>query len=66
MFNVAVLQFPGTNCDYDTEYAFKKLGANVSILWHQEKELPENTDLVVVAGGFSCSNGQRKRPCWGR
>ena len=53
MFNVVVLQFPGTNCDYDTEYAFKKLGANVSILWHQEKELPTNTDLVVVAGGFS-------------
>ncbi len=53
MFNVAVLQFPGTNCDYDTEYAFKKLGANVTILWHQEKELPSNTDLVVVAGGFS-------------
>lgn len=53
MFNVAVLQFPGTNCDYDTQYAFEKLGANVTILWHQEKELPAGTDLVVIAGGFS-------------
>lgn len=53
MFNVAVLQFPGTNCEYDTKYAFEKLGANVTICWHKDKELPANTDLVVVAGGFS-------------
>lgn len=53
MLNVAVLQFPGTNCEYDTQYAFEKLGAKVTICWHQEKELPKDTDLVVVAGGFS-------------
>ena len=51
--NVTVLQFPGTNCEYDTKYAFEKLGANVTILWHKEKELPENTDLLVIPGGFS-------------
>lgn len=51
--NVAVLQFPGTNCEYDTKYAFEKLGANVTIIWHKETKIPENTDLVVVPGGFS-------------
>lgn len=51
--NVAVLQFPGTNCEYDTKYAFEKLGANVTIIWHKETTIPENTDLVVIPGGFS-------------
>lgn len=53
MKHVAVLQFPGTNCDLDTQYAFEKLGCNTSIVWHKETTLPENTDLVVVPGGFS-------------
>lgn len=51
--NVAVLQFPGTNCEYDTQYAFEKLGASVNIIWHQETNIPSNTDLVVIPGGFS-------------
>lgn len=53
MKNVAVLQFPGTNCDYDTRYAFEKLGCTVTIIWHKATQLPEKTDLVVVPGGFS-------------
>ena len=53
MMNVAVLQFPGTNCEYDTRYAFEKLGANVEIIWHKDTKLPENIDLVVIPGGFS-------------
>jgi len=50
---VTVLQFPGTNCEYDTKYAFEKLGAEVEILWHEETTLPADTDLVVAPGGFS-------------
>ena len=50
---VVVLQFPGTNCEYDTKYAFEKLGAEVNVIWHKETVIPENTDLVVVPGGFS-------------
>ncbi len=53
MKHVAILQFPGTNCDLDTKYAFEKLGCTTTVVWHKEKELPENTDLVVVPGGFS-------------
>lgn len=51
--NVSVLQFPGTNCEYDTQYAFEKLGCNVNIIWHKETTLPSNTDLLVIPGGFS-------------
>jgi len=50
---VSVLQFPGTNCEYDTQYAFEKLGADVSIAWHKQESIPDDTDLLVVAGGFS-------------
>lgn len=50
---VAVLRFPGTNCEFDTEYAFKKLGHDVAIVWHNDTVLPEGIDLVVVPGGFS-------------
>ena len=53
MKHIAILQFPGTNCDLDTKYAFEKLGCSTIIIWHKETELPANTDLVVVPGGFS-------------
>ena len=50
---VTILQFPGTNCEYDTEHAFKELGADTQIVWHKEETLPSDTNLLVVAGGFS-------------
>jgi phosphoribosylformylglycinamidine synthase len=50
---VAILQFPGTNCEYDTQYAFQKLGCDTEIVWHKAETLPQDTDLLVVAGGFS-------------
>jgi len=50
---VSILQFPGTNCEYDTQYAFEKLGTQTQIVWHKSTTIPEDTDLLVVAGGFS-------------
>jgi phosphoribosylformylglycinamidine synthase len=50
---VSILQFPGTNCEYDTQYAFEKLGATTEIIWHKSESIPADTDLLVVAGGFS-------------
>jgi len=50
---VTILQFPGTNCEYDTQHAFKELGATTEILWHKSQSIPSDTDLLVVAGGFS-------------
>lgn len=51
--NISVLQFPGTNCEYDTKHAFELLGAEVKIIWHKDKRIPKNTDLLVIPGGFS-------------
>lgn len=50
---VTILQFPGTNCEYDTQHAFEKLGCSTQILWHKAQDVPSDTDLLVVAGGFS-------------
>ena len=50
---VSILQFPGTNCEFDTQYAFEKLGCQTEIVWHKSQSLPTDTDLLVVAGGFS-------------
>jgi phosphoribosylformylglycinamidine synthase I len=50
---VAVLRFPGTNCEFDTQYAFEKLGHTTELVWHEDETLPDDIDLVVVPGGFS-------------
>ncbi len=50
---VAIVRFPGTNCEFDTDYAFSLIGAKTQIVWHKEESLPNDTDLVVLPGGFS-------------
>ncbi len=50
---VAIIRFPGTNCEFDTQYAFDRIGAKTAIVWHKEQELPRDIDLVVLPGGFS-------------
>ena len=32
---------------------FEQLGCDVEIIWHKSKEIPADTDLVVIPGGFS-------------
>ena len=49
---VAVIVFPGTNCDRDTKWAFEKIGAKADFIWHSEEKL-DSYDLVVLPGGFS-------------
>ena len=51
--NVAIIRFPGTNCEFDTQYAFSLLGAKTYIVWHKDEVLPEDIHLVVIPGGFS-------------
>ncbi len=50
---VAIVVFAGTNCEFDTEYAFKMLGCEVVFIWHKDKKLPKDIDLLVLPGGFS-------------
>lgn len=50
----AVIQFPGSNCDRDMAVAIRDVtGAETSLVWHSESELPAGLDLIAVPGGFS-------------
>ncbi|MEP2029053.1 MAG: phosphoribosylformylglycinamidine synthase subunit PurQ [Paracoccaceae bacterium] len=51
--HVAVVVFPGSNCDRDLAVAFEKAGARVTMVWHKESALPAGVDIVGVPGGFS-------------
>jgi phosphoribosylformylglycinamidine synthase subunit PurQ / glutaminase len=49
---IAVLVFPGSNDERDAAWALKALGADATLVWHAEEELPP-ADAVVLPGGFS-------------
>lgn len=50
----AVIQFPGSNCDRDMAVAIREItGAETTLVWHRESELPQGLDLIAVPGGFS-------------
>jgi phosphoribosylformylglycinamidine synthase subunit PurQ / glutaminase len=50
----AVIQFPGSNCDRDMAVACREvMGAETSLVWHRESELPQGLDLIAIPGGFS-------------
>ena len=50
---VAILQFPGSNCDWDSEHAVNDvLGIPAKRIWHKDK-LPSEAEAVIVPGGFS-------------
>jgi phosphoribosylformylglycinamidine synthase subunit PurQ / glutaminase len=49
---IAVVTFPGSNDDYDAALALERLGADATLVWHGEPELPDVAG-VVLPGGFS-------------
>ncbi len=52
MLNVAVVRFPGSNCDFDTLRAAERVGANAYFVWHRDGDL-RGADVVLLPGGFS-------------
>lgn len=50
---VAVIVFPGSNCDRDMMVAIEQLaGRRPSLVWHKETTL-DPVDLAIIPGGFS-------------
>ncbi len=49
---VAVLVFPGTNCELDVAAAAERLGGDPDLVFHTETSL-RGADAVVVPGGFA-------------
>lgn len=50
---VAVLQFPGSNCDQDALFSLREdIGVRAEYVWHDESSL-DGFDAVFVPGGFT-------------
>jgi phosphoribosylformylglycinamidine synthase I len=49
---IVVVQFGGSNCDRDAVRALSHLGQTVKRIWHEDK-LPNETDGIILPGGFS-------------
>jgi len=53
VMRVAVIQFPGSNCDTDCQAALASFpGVSAEIVWHKETSLA-GYDAIVLPGGFS-------------
>ena len=52
MRRVAVVVFPGSNCDADTLDAATTAGSEAYYVWHTETDL-RGADVVILPGGFS-------------
>ena len=49
----AVVVFPGSNCDHDTEHVGRTvLGQDVELIWHKDSSL-RGADAVILPGGFA-------------
>lgn len=48
-----VIIFPGSNCDHDAFWTAAKVAKQeAALLWHESHEL-ENSDVIIVPGGFA-------------
>ncbi len=52
MKRVAVIVFPGSNCDADALAAVREAGSDAYFVWHKDTTL-QRADVVVLPGGFS-------------
>ena len=50
---VAVIIFPGTQCDQDTAQAFSAVGLRVQLIWHTMRFNCKEYSSIVLPGGFS-------------
>lgn len=54
---VAVVRYPGSNCDRDSLNFFQRYGHKADYLWHKETKSPQ-ADLLFLPGGFA--HGDRR------
>ena len=52
MKRVAVIVFPGSNCDADTLAAARAAGSDAYYVWHRDRDL-QRADVAILPGGFS-------------
>lgn len=52
MSRIAVVVFPGSNCELDVVHALDLIGAEPELVWHRETDLT-GAGAVVLPGGFA-------------
>src|SRR5882672_1524404 len=52
MGRIAVVVFPGSNCDAETLVAARAAGSDAYFVWHRDTDL-QQADVVILPGGFS-------------
>lgn len=55
---VAVVVFPGSNCEHDVMHALRLLGGDAELVWHRDVDLA-GADAVVLPGGFAHGDALR-------
>lgn len=51
---VAIIQFPGVNCEYETAAAVRSVGLEAELFrWNQDPGMLEKSLAVILPGGFS-------------
>ncbi|HVR33911.1 MAG TPA: phosphoribosylformylglycinamidine synthase subunit PurQ [Acidimicrobiia bacterium] len=56
--SVAVVVFPGSNCEHDVVHAIRALGGEAELVWHRDTDLA-GADAVVLPGGFAHGDALR-------
>lgn len=57
---IAVVQFPGSNCERETMLAVKRAGMEpVEFLWNEPREKLREMDGFIIVGGFSYEDRSR-------
>lgn len=56
--SVAVVLFPGSNCEHDVVHAIRALGGEAEIVWHRDTDLA-GAEAVVLPGGFAHGDALR-------
>jgi phosphoribosylformylglycinamidine synthase subunit PurQ / glutaminase len=52
MMRVAVVRFPGSNCEPESFRAIERAGGSAQYAWYRDTTL-DNADAVILPGGFS-------------
>src|SRR3990167_578606 len=57
---IAIIQFPGSNCERETAMAVKRAGMEpISFLWNEKPDKLREMDGYIIVGGFSYEDRSR-------
>lgn len=60
MIQIAIVQFPGSNCERETRLAVSRVGMQpVDFFWNSPREALARFDGYILVGGFSCEDRSR-------